>query len=95
MAQAGTNFPKVRRMLFYLSPLFFGYFWPTSMLLRWHIALATLSLPETDPQILERWGYADEDHLGKSFQAMGFGLECQRDKHVFSESNTSDWLQYV
>ena len=26
MAQAGTNFPKVRRMLFYVSPLIFGYF---------------------------------------------------------------------
>ena len=34
------------------------------------------SLPETDPQILERWGYADEVHLGKSSQAMDFGLEC-------------------
>ena len=29
-----------------------------------------------DPQILERWGYADEDHLSKSFQATDFGLEC-------------------
>ena len=37
------------------------------------------SLPETDPQNLEHWGYADEDHLGKSFQAMDFGLECMRD----------------
>ena len=30
--------------------------------------------------ILKFWsigGYADEDHLGKSFQAMDFGLECQ------------------
>ena len=23
-----------------------------------------------------RWGCVDEDHLGKSFQAMDFGLEC-------------------
>ena len=30
----------------------------------------------TDPKILEHWGYADEDHFGKSFQAMDFGLEC-------------------
>ena len=44
-----------------------------------YLALATLSLPETDPQILERWGYADEVHLGKSFRAKDFGLECQRD----------------
>ena len=58
------------------SPLIYGYFWPASTLLRGHLALATLSPPETDPQMSERWGYADEDHLGKSFQAMDFGLEC-------------------
>ena len=75
MAQAGTYFPKVRRMLLYFSPLIFIHFWPASTLLHGHIALAILSLPETDPQILEHWGYADEDHLGKSFQAMDFGLE--------------------
>ena len=28
---------------------------------------------------LEHWGYADEDHLGKSFQAMDSGLECWHD----------------
>ena len=28
---------------------------------------------------LEDWGYADEDHLGKSFQAMESGLECLHD----------------
>ena len=33
---------------------------------------------ETDPQILGHRGCADED-LGKSFQAMVFGLECWRD----------------
>ena len=63
-------------MLFYVSPLIFGYFWPTSTLLHGHIALAIPSLPETDPQILEHWSYAVEDHLGKSFQVMDFGLEC-------------------
>ena len=73
--QASTNFPKVRRVLFYFSPLILEYFWPASTLLHGHIALAIPSLPETDPQILEHWGYADEDHLGKSFQAMDFGLE--------------------
>ena len=61
------------------SHLILEYFWPASTLLHGHIALATLSLPETDPQILEHWDYADEDHLGKSFQAMDFGLECQHD----------------
>ena len=76
MAQAGTNFPKVRRMLLFLAPLILTRFWPASTLLRRHLALAIPSLPETDPQILEHWGYADEDHLGKSFQAMDLGLEC-------------------
>ena len=40
-----------------------------------HLALATLSPPETDPQILERWGCADEVHLGKYIRAKDFGLE--------------------
>ena len=48
-------------------------------MLRGHFALATLSLLETDPQILERWGYADEVHLGISIRAKDFGLECLRD----------------
>ena len=79
MAKAATNFPKVRRMLFYFSPLILKYFWPASTLLHGHIALAIPSLPETDPQILDHWGYADEDHLGKSFRAMDFGLDCLHD----------------
>ena len=77
--QAGTYFPKVRKMLLYFSPLILEYIWPASTLLHGHLALATLSLPETDPQILEHWGYVDEVHLGKSFRAKDFGLECQRD----------------
>ena len=77
--QAGTYFPKVRRMLFNLSPSILGKLWPTSTMLRGHVALAIPSLPETDTQILEHWGYADEDRLGKSFRAMDFGLECQCD----------------
>ena len=49
------------------------------MLLHGHIALAIPSLLVTDPEILEHWGYVDEDHLGKSFQAMDSGLECKHD----------------
>ena len=79
MAQAGTYFPMLRRMRFSVSLLILGYFWPPSTLLRGHIALATPSPPETNPQILERWGCADEVHLGKFIRAMDFGLECQRD----------------
>ena len=48
-------------MLFYVSPIILGYFWPASTLLHGHIALAIPSLLETDPQILEHWRYADED----------------------------------
>ena len=73
--QAGTYLPKVRRMLLFGAPLVLIHFWPASTLLRGHLALATLSLPETDPQILERWGYVDEVHLGKCIRAKDFGLE--------------------
>ena len=52
-------------MLLFLAPLISTRFLPASTLLRGHLALATLSPPETDPQILERWGCADEVHLGK------------------------------
>ena len=61
--QAGTYFWKVRRMLLFHAPLILTLFWPASTLLRGHLALATLSPPETDPQILERWCYAHEVHL--------------------------------
>ena len=47
MAQAGTNVPKVRRMLLFFS-FNFWIFSPTSTLRHGH-----LSLLETDPQILE------------------------------------------
>ena len=66
-------------MLLYFSPSILGYFWPASTLLHGHIALTIPSLPENDPQISKLWSCADEDHLGKSFHAMDFGLECQRD----------------
>ena len=61
------------------APLILTHFWPVSTLLRGHLALATLSPLETDPQILERWGHADEVHLGKYIRAKDFGLEFQCD----------------
>ena len=76
MAQVDTYSPKVRRILFYVSRLILGYFWPASTLLHGHIALAIPSLLETDPQILERFGYADEVHLCKCIRAKDFGFEC-------------------
>ena len=51
----------------------------SSTLLHGQLALATPSPPGTDPQILERWACADEVHVGKSFRAKDFGLECLRD----------------
>ena len=62
-------------MLLFDAPLILTHFWPASTLLRGHLALATLSPPETDPQILERWGFAGEVHLGKYIRAKDFGLE--------------------
>ena len=57
--------------LFFL--LFFEkHFWPASTLFHGHLALATLSFPETDPQFLEHWGHADEDHLSKIIPSDGF-----------------------
>ena len=70
--QAGTYFPKVRRMLLYFFSFNFRMLLAS---IHGHIALATLSPPETDPQILERWGCADEVHLGKSIRAKDCGLE--------------------
>ena len=61
-------------MLLFHAPLILTNFWPASTLLRGHLALATLSLPETDPQILERWGCAHEVHLGEYIRAKDFGL---------------------
>ena len=66
-------------MLLFHAPLILTHFWLASTRLHGHLALATLSPPETDPYILEHWGYPDEVHLGKSFRAKDFGLECQRD----------------
>ena len=87
--QAGTYFQKVRRMLLCFSPLISTHFWPASTLLRGHLPLATLSLPQTDPQILDRWGYADEVHLDKCNRARDFGLECQRDVQRLS------WILHI
>ena len=95
--QAGTYFPKVRRKLLFDARLILTHFWPASTLLRGHLALATLSPLETDPQILERWFYADEDHLGKLLQAMDFGLESNFSVtyNSFREFHTLDWFLHV
>ena len=60
----GTYFPETRRMLLFGALLILIHFWPTSTLLRGHLALATLSLLVMDPQILECWAALMEVHLG-------------------------------
>ena len=77
------------------SPRILKHFWPASTLLHGPLALATLSLPETDPQILEHWGYADEVHLDKCNRAREFGLECMRDVQQLSGILHSDRFPYV
>ena len=60
-----------------------------------HLALATLSPPETDPQILESWGCPDEVHLGKSIRAKdlvsNFSVTC----NSLREFHTLDWFLHV
>ena len=48
-------FRRWEECCFVFSPLILTHFWPASTLLREHLALAILSPPETDPQILELW----------------------------------------
>ena len=50
-----------------------------STLLHGHIALATLSPLETDPQILERWSYGHKVHVDKKIRPKDIGLEFLRD----------------
>ena len=78
-------------MLLFLALLLFINFWPTSTLLRGHLALATLSPPETDPQILERWGCAEEVHQGKYIREKDFSVTC----NSFREFHTLDWFLHV
>ena len=59
--QAGTYFPKEKRMLLFGAPLILTHFWPASPLLRGHLALATLSPPETDPQIQVETDFGQTD----------------------------------
>ena len=88
--QASIYFPKVRRMLLFHAPLILKHFWPAPTLLRGHLALATLSPPETDPQILERWGCADE-----VIRAKDFCLEFSVTYSSLCEFHTLDWFLHV
>ena len=95
LMQASTYFPETRRMLLFLAPLILSHFGPASTLLRRQLALATLSPPETDPQILERWGYAHEVHVGniseRRILVSNFDMTC----NSLCEFHTLDWLRHV
>ena len=82
-------------MLLCYSPSILEHFWPASTLLHGHLALAALSHPETDPQILERWGYADEVHLGKLFRAMILVSNFSMTRNSLFELHTLDRLRHV
>ena len=70
--QASTYFPMVRRMLLFVAPLSLIHFWPASTLLRGHLALATLSPPETDPQIYGALGLRWWGSPGQVYPSEGF-----------------------
>ena len=89
------QFSEGEKMLLFLAPLSLIHFWPASTLLHGHLALATLSPPETDPQILERCGYAHEVHLGKKIRAKDFVLEFECDAQSLREFYALDWFLHV
>ena len=89
--QAGTYFPEMRRMLLFGAPLILTHFWPASILLRGHLALATPSLLEYDPQILERWGCAHEVHLCKYIRAKDFASFHAASRAPCSCHSVSSW----
>ena len=74
------------------SFLILTHFSTASTLLRRHLTLATLSLPEIDPQILERWGYADEVHQGKYISDRRiFVSNFSVTRNSLRELSTLDW----
>ena len=55
LMQTSTYFPRSEKnVALWCSFNFKHFFWPTSTLLRGHLALATLCPLDTDPQILAR-----------------------------------------
>ena len=90
-------FPKVRRMFalsrsFKLNTLLASF----PRCFAGTLALATLSLPETDPQILERWGFADEVSPGQNISerrilVSNFSVTC----NSLREFYTLDWFLHV
>ena len=82
-------------MKLYVSPLALGFSLPAFTLLREPNDIATLSPLEPDPQILERWGCADEDpwayFVERWILVSDFGIA----QYGFSESDTSGGFRMV
>ena len=95
LMQAGTYFPKVRRMLLFHALFIFTHFWPASTLLRGHLALPTLFPPETAPQILERWAtllrFAWANVSGRRILVSNFSVT----RNSLGELHTLDWFLHV
>ena len=96
MAKVDTNSPKVRRMLFYVSPLVSGY-----ILAIFHAASRASSLLPFRlflRPILKFWSIGVAliritwwNYSKRWFSVSNVGVTW----HGFGELNTSDWLQYV
>ena len=76
-------------MLLCFSLLILTHFWP---LLRAQLALATLCPPVTDPQILERWGCADEVQLGQIYERRIVVSNSCVTCNSLREFHTLDWF---
>ena len=65
-------FSEGEGILFRVSPLIFWIFLANFLAAFTGTLLLPLSPPESDPQILEHWGYAHKDHLGQIYPSEGF-----------------------
>ena len=82
-------------MLLFHALLRLIHCWPASTLHRVHFALATLSPPETDPQILERWRALMRitwaNHSKRWILVSNFNVT----RSSFREFDTLDWFLHV
>ena len=95
MAQADTNSPKVRRMLFYVSPLISGYILPFP---RCFTGISLLPFRLFLRPILKFWCiFVALMRITWANYSMRWCLvsNVSMTYHGFGELNTSDWLQYV
>ena len=87
-------FSEERRMLLFHAILLLTHFWPTSTLLRGHLALATLFPLENDPQILERWATLMRFTWAKKSERRIFVSNFTVTRNSLCEFHTSDWFPH-